>query len=110
MGVEQVVQQGSADTAELENTVRNLEAALATARLIGQAQGVLMAQRRCTAQEAFEQLVRLSQRRNLKLHQVAAELVQAVSPDGARSGTTPAVLFHRQRRGESLTPSLCGSS
>lgn len=43
--------------------------------LIEQAKGVLMGTRRCTADEAFEVLVRTSQRENRSVHEVAEELV-----------------------------------
>lgn len=42
--------------------------------------GVIMAQSRCSSREAFDVLRRASNNRNVKLHQVAAELVQRVHP------------------------------
>ncbi len=50
MSVEHVVcQTPSPGVDELQNQIRNLDAALQTARVIGQAQGLLMAQSRCGA-------------------------------------------------------------
>jgi len=72
MSVEHVVcQTPSPGVDELQNQIRNLDAALQTARVIGQAQGLLMAQSRCTAQDAFNQLVQMSQHLNIKLHLVS---------------------------------------
>lgn len=55
------------------------DAALGSRSVIDQALGILMAQQRCTASEAFELLRRASQRRNRKLREVAADLVTAVT-------------------------------
>jgi GAF domain-containing protein len=52
-----------------------LQDALASRAQIEQAKGMLMNQRGCTADEAFDLLVELSQRSNRKLRDVAAELV-----------------------------------
>jgi GAF domain-containing protein len=54
---------------------RQLEAALESRPTIDQAKGILMAQSRITADEAFELLVRASQRENRKLRDIAAEIV-----------------------------------
>lgn len=52
-----------------------LETAMRSRAVIEQAKGILMGQRRCTAEEAFEVLVRLSQNSNRKLRDVAQALV-----------------------------------
>jgi GAF domain-containing protein len=52
-----------------------LEAAMQSRALIDQAKGILMGQRRCSAQEAFDLLVDLSQRSNRKLREVAQAVV-----------------------------------
>jgi DNA-binding response OmpR family regulator len=54
----------------------NLEHALGTRAVIGQAVGVLMAQQRCSADEAFDLLSKASQNRNVKLHVIARELIE----------------------------------
>lgn len=55
------------------------DAALRSRSVIDQALGILMAQQRCTAGQAFELLRRASQRRNRKLREVAVDLITAVT-------------------------------
>ena len=50
--------------------------AMASRAVIEQAKGVLVAERRCSPEEAFEILVRLSQNSNRKLRDVAAALLE----------------------------------
>lgn len=50
---------------------QDLQAALENRDVIGQAKGILMATRGLTADAAFDELRRVSQRRNIKLRQVA---------------------------------------
>ena len=52
-----------------------LQQAMQSRAVIEQAKGILMGQRRCSAQEAFDLLVRLSQDTNRKLRDVAQALV-----------------------------------
>lgn len=59
----------------------NLEVAMRSRAVIDQAKGILMAQQRCSAQEAFELPVSLSQKSNPKLRDVAEAL--AATADGA---------------------------
>jgi transcriptional regulator with GAF, ATPase, and Fis domain len=54
---------------------RNLTLALAVRDVIGQAKGILMERHRITGDQAFDQLVRVSQRSNVKLVDVARYLV-----------------------------------
>jgi GAF domain-containing protein len=61
--------------AEREAAVDNLTQGLVTRQVIGQAVGLLMAQRRCTAEEAFELLKGASQRNNEKLRDVAHRMI-----------------------------------
>ena len=56
---------------------RQMEQAMASRAVIEQAKGLIMGQRRCTADEAFQVLARASQRSNRKLRDIAAEIVQA---------------------------------
>ena len=56
-----------------------LQQAMRSRAVIEQAKGVLMAERRCTAEDAFHLLVDLSQRSNRKLKDVAEALVQRAS-------------------------------
>jgi GAF domain-containing protein len=67
--------------AEREDAVEHLHRGLATRQVIGQAVGLLMAQRRCTATEAFDLLKGASQRSNEKLRDVAERLVAGHEAD-----------------------------
>jgi GAF domain-containing protein len=64
---------------------QNLETALATRNLIGQAQGILMERHKMTADRAFEVLATASQQSNTKLIEIARRLVETgVSPSHGR--------------------------
>lgn len=69
-----------------------LEEALATRDVIGQAKGILMVRQSCSADEAFDVLRRASQRANRKLRDIAQELVDVTvsatpqAPPGGSSG------------------------
>ncbi|MCH6160960.1 ANTAR domain-containing protein [Streptomyces marispadix] len=63
--------------AELEQLRRAME----TRPVIDQAHGVLMAAYRCTPDGAWNVLVDVSQRTNVKLHKVAAALVATTQGD-----------------------------
>ncbi len=65
-----------ASTAQL---AAHLQQALASRAVIDQALGIVMAQRRCTADEAFDTLRTVSQNSNVKVRDVAARLVASVS-------------------------------
>lgn len=58
-----------------ESTAHQLEAALASRSVIDQAIGVLMAQERCTADQAFAMLRKHSQNNNRKVREVAVDLI-----------------------------------
>lgn len=62
---------------------------VATRQLIGRAEGILMERHRVTAAQAFAMLVRVSQHRNVKLREVADELVHSGRLDEARSAPEP---------------------
>ena len=59
----------------------HLERALVNSRRIGMALGILMERHRLTEAQAFDQLTGISSRRNVKLHQVAEDLVYTGEPD-----------------------------
>jgi hypothetical protein len=61
---------------DAERRAANLQAALASREVIGQAQGILMERERISADEAFDLLRRASQHLNLKLREVAQTLVE----------------------------------
>jgi transcriptional regulator with GAF, ATPase, and Fis domain len=61
---------------ELEAVAGQLRTALTSRATIEQAKGMIMAERGCSAEEAFEQLAKISNDRNVKLRDVAAALVE----------------------------------
>lgn len=65
-----------ADQAQLSDDLRE---ALTSRAVIDQATGIIMAQQRCGAGEAFDILRRGSQNRNVKVRELAAEIVKQVS-------------------------------
>jgi GAF domain-containing protein len=74
--------------ARKDQTAAQLEQALASRTVIDQALGILMAQQRCGADEAFALLRAHSQNTNRKLRDVAADLIERVSgapPEPARA-------------------------
>ncbi|WP_067829881.1 ATP-binding protein [Actinomadura kijaniata] len=62
-----------------ERRIGHLESALDSRATIGQAVGIVMARRRCGPDEAFAELTRMSQHRNVKLRDLAGEIVRTVS-------------------------------
>jgi hypothetical protein len=67
-----------------------LQAKLDTMPVIEQAKGVLMAQHRCGPEEAFELLRRASQRANIKVSVLAAQIVEQIaSPESQPTGSLP---------------------
>ena len=58
-----------------ESRAENLERALASNRRIGMAVGILLARLRCTEEQAFEVLRQESMRRNVKVAQLAEQVV-----------------------------------
>jgi transcriptional regulator with GAF, ATPase, and Fis domain len=73
-----------ADQAQLSE---DMHQALTSRAVIDRAIGILMAQQRCDAETAFDLLQRASQNRNLKLRELAAEIVTAVSGKSPEPGT-----------------------
>lgn len=68
----------------------NLQAALVTREIIGQAQGILVERERITADQAFDILRRASQHLNIKLRDVAQTLVDTGQrPDTGTAATSP---------------------
>ncbi|PWR05589.1 histidine kinase [Micromonospora acroterricola] len=58
---------------------QHMQAAMQSRAVIEQAKGIIMAERRCTADQAFAILTRLSQNTNTKVRDVAAALVAGVT-------------------------------
>jgi GAF domain-containing protein len=65
--------------AERTEMSEHLQRALVSRAVIDQALGIIMGQKRCTAEEAFEVLRTISQNRNVKLRDIAADMITAVS-------------------------------
>ncbi len=63
--------------AQMRAEIAQLRQALSSRTVIGQAQGMLMAFAACSADEAWQVLVEVSQRTNIKLREVATALVAA---------------------------------
>jgi GAF domain-containing protein len=64
--------------AEYTQEAANLRIALTSRSTIDNAIGILMGQQQCTAEEAFDLLRRASQHRNVKLRELAAQIVAGV--------------------------------
>jgi GAF domain-containing protein len=64
------------------NLAEHLRTAMESRAVIEQAKGILMGERRCTADEAFAMLTKVSQDSNRKLRDVAATLVAQVQSGG----------------------------
>lgn len=70
------------DKDEAEARAGSLQAALVTREVIGQAQGILMERERISADQAFDVLRKASQHLNVKLRDVAREVVDTgLDPD-----------------------------
>lgn len=67
------------DSAVLQ--VQQMKVAMGSRAGIEQAKGILMGQHRCTPEEAFALLVRLSSTSNRKVRDVAQALIDAAAPD-----------------------------
>jgi GAF domain-containing protein len=68
---------------------QRMQAAMETRAVIEQAKGILMGERRCTAEEAFTMLTNLSQDTDRKLRDVAAALVTDAQRPGPRPPLPP---------------------
>jgi AmiR/NasT family two-component response regulator len=62
-----------------DSAYARLQARLETMPVIEQAKGILMAQHRCGADEAFDLLRRASQRANVKVSVLAAQMVEQIA-------------------------------
>lgn len=71
--------------AHYSETAAHLRATLESRTVIDMAVGIIMAQNRCSQQEAFELLKAASSTRNSKLHDVAAAVVNALGQGPART-------------------------
>jgi AmiR/NasT family two-component response regulator len=78
-----------------ENT--NLQRALESRDVIGQAKGILTSRRGISAEEAFALLVRHSQDHNRKLRDVAEDLVEEAARLAAEGGAADVVDIDTRR-------------
>jgi ANTAR domain-containing protein/GAF domain-containing protein len=92
-------------TLAIESTrqVINLNRALASRDLIGQAKGILMERHRITGDRAFEMLVRASQDANIKIVDVACWLTEAGVPPGRGAGGRSSPPPKDESQGTSIT-------
>jgi hypothetical protein len=67
-----------------DSAYARLQARLGTMAVIEQAKGIIMAQQGCTPEEAFALLRQVSQRVNIKVHVLAAQIVAHVTPPPAQ--------------------------
>jgi hypothetical protein len=65
------------DRTDVSRREAALHRALGTRDVIGQAKGILMERRHLTAGEAFDVLRRSSQRLNIRVHELAAQLAES---------------------------------
>lgn len=70
--------------ADARDLAGQLEHALQSRAVIDQAIGIIMAQSRCRPDEAFSKLSRASNNRNIKLRDLASQIVQEVAGDPAQ--------------------------
>jgi hypothetical protein len=73
----------------LADTAHDLRAALESRTVIDQALGIIMGQNRCSQHEAFTMLRSASSRRNLKLRDLAANIVATVGGSVAETHFSP---------------------
>jgi GAF domain-containing protein len=86
----------SLSAALAQENAANLELALASNRRIGIALGVIMCQRRCTDDQAFTLLREVSQRKHLKLREVAEDVVfTGLLPEISDARSEPQPLLKR---------------
>ena len=75
-----------------DSAFARLQAQLETMPVIEQAKGILMAQYRCRPEEAFDLLRRASQRANVKVSALAAQIVEQIASPERRSAGRPPLL------------------
>jgi hypothetical protein len=79
----QTDQEAKIETARVQaihdEAIRHLELKSASRDTMGQAKGIIMATMRCTADEAFDLMVKQSQAENRKVSEIAGEIVARVA-------------------------------
>jgi AmiR/NasT family two-component response regulator len=87
---EQVQAGRSARELMRESAYARLQARLVSLPVIEQAKGILIAQTGCGPEEAFDLLRRASQRSNIKVRDLAADIVQRTANSEQRRGAARA--------------------
>ena len=72
-----------------DSAFARLQARLETMPVIEQAKGIIMAQQGCTPEEAFALLRQVSQQANVKVHVLAARMVEQIASGGDHDDVTP---------------------
>jgi hypothetical protein len=72
-----------------ESGFARMQARLESLPVIEQAKGIVMAEQRCGPEEAFDLLRRASQRANVKVHVLAAQIVAQVASPPAKASAQP---------------------
>src|SRR5215468_601560 len=88
-----------AQVRRFEDVTARLQAQLDTMPVIEQAKGILMAQYRCPPEEAFDLLRRASQRANVKVNVLAAQIVEQIASPGPRPAGGPSLHTSGDRGG-----------
>jgi ANTAR domain len=86
---EQILQGRSQREILHESAFARLQAQMGTIAVIEQAKGIIMAQQRCGPEEAFGVLRRTSQRANVKVHVLAARMVEQAACGDHGGNVTP---------------------
>lgn len=73
--------------ADVQEFTHDLQSALESRTVIDQAIGVIMGQQQCTADEAFALLRSASQHRNIKMRDLCADLLTALSGEPPTNNT-----------------------
>ena len=83
-----------------DSAFARLQAKQETLAVIEQAKGIVMAQRQCGPDEAFDLLRRVSQRNNVKVHVLAEQIVKVIA-SGKGAGNVASITVgsgrYRQR-------------
>ena len=91
--IRQQIARGRSQREVLHNSAfARLQARQETMAVIEQAKGIIMAQQRCGPDEAFDVLRRASQQANVKLHVLAARIVEQMASGDDGDNVTPITL------------------
>jgi hypothetical protein len=81
-----------------ESAFARLHARQQTIAVIEQAKGIIMAQQRCGPEQAFDLLRQASQRTNVKVHVLAAHIVEHIASSSNDDNVTPITLGAARRQ------------